>query len=685
MGEFRSKNPETVSGGNPDQGAETSAWDILGQSDSAEKFQFSTESSETESSKTEKSFTESELARIAELTGRVPDDPEVIRLNLVLRYKKFEQLKNFYESQKQKGIFVQQGMMEDLATAKRELREAMELTGPFRNIAEAEKGSKERLKAKAERERAEFRRDLLTRKKTGRQFDNFFLNEQKVRSKLAAEEKSVSDQYALRRANAADEMLGKMPELVGKVESSEIYLTYDLYKDNKPESSISGRRAGTDELYDENRQVNYELFARPEVPETASETVEEKPLEKPVPEIQVLDKKGLRTKEYLESDRGKKEQATEKAFDELVDRVDRYALAGAINAEVAKKIQEFLLQKATAEIDAIRNGSSVSGASSEGLDREEERRRAEEERRRVEEEERARLEAEKRAREEAEARLRAEEEAKARTPEDLRRRLAEIDQRIKEIESSLDPLTAVNADFSRDKRELAHSLAERDLASETAEAGLIKRLWKGKLFKNYFERKYEREYLEGRRKIEIEGSQTDLGSLIKSRSKDTISRFVMSAISDVDYLNGKSEKMSPEDSAFENAAKTAVEEFASAEIGEGKTLEDLKREFSAKMRKILSESGNSHANNRAQINNYLDVAIQARERAEHGVSMGVIMGGFRAYRAEVRERSNNREYLESLDKLFGAVLSLSQELNRKLRQSPYRRQRLPQSLRKIRV
>ena len=75
----------------------------------------------------EPSFNERELARIAKLTGRVPDDPEVLKLNLVLRYQKFEQYRELYDGQKEKHIMIQQQTYEDIATAKRELEEAMYL------------------------------------------------------------------------------------------------------------------------------------------------------------------------------------------------------------------------------------------------------------------------------------------------------------------------------------------------------------------------------------------------------------------------------------------------------------------------------------------------------------------------------------------------------------------------------
>lgn len=333
--------------------------------------------------------------------------------------------------------------------------------------------------------------------------------------------------------------------------------------------------------------------------------------------------------------------ATEASLDRFTENIERLMENGMVRA---KYVEE--LSKRFAAI-AARGATSVSSSS-------------------VEDEAKERAEAEQRSREEAEARARAEAEAEAETddselsdnPEETieqkRARLAKINERIAELEKRLEPLTAVNANFTYDRRELAQGLAERALAAETAKAGLIKRIWKGKLFKDYFERKYEREFLEGKRKIKTEDGETDLNSLIRSRSDETIRRFVLGATDDMAYLHGgkNGETLTLEDKETETAIRSAIEEFASAKVGEGKTLEDLQKEFKSKMRKI--QSGSSGLD-RIKINNYLEVALQARNRVEHGISMGRVMGGFKAYRAEVRSHSENEAYLASLDNLLAKV------------------------------
>jgi hypothetical protein len=61
----------------------------------------------------------------------------------------------------------------------------------------------------------------------------------------------------------------------------------------------------------------------------------------------------------------------------------------------------------------------------------------------------------------------------------------------------------VNADFTLDKKDLAHDLAEQELNKEVAGAGALKRLWKGTLFKKYFELKYTKQFESGDREVEI--------------------------------------------------------------------------------------------------------------------------------------------------------------------------------------
>lgn len=77
--------------------------------------------------KEEDSYTKRDLEAIAEATGRAVDDPEVIKLNLALKYDNFQKYKKLYENNKATNTFIQEGTQQDIATAKAELEEAMYL------------------------------------------------------------------------------------------------------------------------------------------------------------------------------------------------------------------------------------------------------------------------------------------------------------------------------------------------------------------------------------------------------------------------------------------------------------------------------------------------------------------------------------------------------------------------------
>lgn len=415
------------------------------------------------------------------------------------------------------------------------------------------------------------------------------------------------------------------------------------------------------ESHDAENQENLSRTGRVvEIPVTEPKPAEPKPVESKPAEPIVTDTK---TAETTADSTDKVDPETAASFDLLVSKVKSDVEAGELSAAYVKKLGELFLGIASGAAVTTHNASPKKSEEEGEDDKNSDDDNKDKKPETISDEERARLEAEARekAELEAKAKLEAEKAAEAaKTPEQrreyLKTRLAEINQKISEIESSLTPLTAVNADFTYDKRELAHNLAERDLTTETAKSNLIVRLWKGKLFKNYFEQKYEREYLAGVRKVETEDGKMSLSSLIREKSADTIYRFVLGATEDMGYAHKKGgDKLEPEDEKVESAAKSAIEEFALAKIDENTTLEDLKRDFSKKMKGILASS--DKRSNRLRVNNYLDVAIQARQRAEHGVSMGVILGGFKAYHAEVRSKSPNEAYLGSIDSLFSAVES----------------------------
>ena len=113
-------NPETQAKNPGEQPQQASQWDSL--SDHGKEIK--------EEKERAKEFTRRELQRLASAVNRTPDDEGVIKLNLVLRYEEYKMMSDSVQMMKQKGIMVQQGTLEDLATSKRELEEAMYLYDP---------------------------------------------------------------------------------------------------------------------------------------------------------------------------------------------------------------------------------------------------------------------------------------------------------------------------------------------------------------------------------------------------------------------------------------------------------------------------------------------------------------------------------------------------------------------------
>lgn len=226
--------------------------------------------------------------------------------------------------------------------------------------------------------------------------------------------------------------------------------------------------------------------------------------------------------------------------------------------------------------------------------------------------------------------------------------------RLDEIDKELGPLVAVNADFTHDKKELAHDFAEQALNAENAKSNLIKRIWKGNLFKKYYEKKYEREIMEGKRDVDVDGKKMSLEQVIKNRSDSAIERFTLAATDEYgrEYIHDKAgEDMTEADKRTTEVVKSAVEKFAKARIPEDGDMDKLIRDFDNDIRELIAEGKDNGAPvNEAMINNYLDIAKQARMRAEHGIAMERVMDGFKVVNAEVRNNVRTEAHRDSIDK-----------------------------------
>ena len=572
-----------------------------------------------------KSFNEQELERIGRLTGRVPDDPEVIKLNLVLRYQKFQQYRALYDGQKAKHIMIQRETYEDIATAKRELEEAMYLydetfkkrDDEIDRLTEEQHRHDVKDQLRPDKHFSAGNPDDEGRSSTGTSWVKARLE----RKKVYDEKRGHVDESRQAAADRLYEELGKMSE---DIKEDEIFLTYDLYKDREPEGSIAGRRdgfeAGKKGLFDApvggstnpGLPVDWALY--PHAPKAGEE-----PTAESTEDGGAGDDSGEGTGEGTGAKGGKSGEG---------DKDDSEVTGAGSDEEKARMIE---LEKERALREKI---ESMTEAERDARLKEllEEKKRHEETLAKVDSllEEYDELEAEKEA---IDAALEADMET---------------------------PLVAISADFSLDKKDLAHDLAERQLNEETSRAGMLKRLWKGTLFRKYYELKYTDELMEGERTVDVDGRELSVDDLIAGRKDAAISRFVLGVVEESDdYIHSKAgEKLVEADPETSKGIKSAIEAFATAKIPEGGSLEDLKRNFMNEMKRLKAESRDrGDTTDELIFDNYLDVALQARMRVEHGIAMEDVMEGFKVYNAEVRDGIRTEAHRDCVDKIINKLES----------------------------
>ena len=574
------------------------------------------EDANKESNDAEKSFTQKELERIAKATGRPVDDEEVLKLNLVLRYKEFKKLKDLYENNKENGTMTQRGTLEDIATAKRELEEAMYLYDPSFEEADNEVNRlNAEQKAKNEDKRDIYEaKDSANRAAYNRQDKKGHNGRSWVKERMArnARYNDARAKTAEKRNNKAEALHFNLYTLAKGMEKTEIFQTYELNKDESQIQPLKARRNGVKDYYKEanginNFDVNFKLY--PHAPEEAPAKVGPDPVEKVEPtEPKPTEPEPEPTPTPAPEPEPEPEPAPGPKEDEPNNNPD--------NPENPENPED--------------NPDNTNPVDPNTTDQEELKK----------------LELEELKRKELE------EEYK----KQLEKQIA-LQKEIEELEKN--PLVAVNADFTEDRMELAHDLAENAVNEEVAKSKLIGRLWKGTLFKKYFVKKYEREFLDGDRKSQDGEEEYTVDELIAKRSKSAIKRFVLSATEGMAYIHEKAgEKRTEADAETTAAIKGAIEKFATAEIPEGGSLKDLKAAFINEMKQLDDDAKKDGKNpDSLAVRNYLEVAIEARKRAEHGIAIERVMEGFKVYNATVRDNIRTQAHRDSIDKLVNKLES----------------------------
>lgn len=209
------------------------------------------------------SQTQRDLKMIAETTGRAEDDPEVIKLNLVLKYQEYHKFADAWTHSKANRIHMQGGFQQDIATAKRELEEAMYLYDPkfaqmdeqdFRNQAKADLRAGE-LKAKMAAtkdlgERSKLRQELFDLQEKRRQAKQVGQQGGTVTEGISNDRTQMQN---VRRRTEADKLTARLQDIADSVENSEIYATYKLYP---PASNDIRKRRKAGDVYTGEIELN---------------------------------------------------------------------------------------------------------------------------------------------------------------------------------------------------------------------------------------------------------------------------------------------------------------------------------------------------------------------------------------------------------------------------------------------
>ena len=511
-----------------------------------------------------KQFTHRELERLARITGRVPDDEGVIALNLALRYERYEAFRDMYEDARQHHTIIQQSGLEDFATAKRELEEAMYLyDSTFAQLDEDFNRRQAKDLAKAQLGRT-----------TGRQVHQepgYYLQIAEARrarrdgftqpGRHLAGNRVHYEGYTEKRDNAAEALSQNLEGIIKDVKQSEVYQTYQAHRDEEPAERPSDRRiglaeAGKNGLLVEGHNQEVDLVLYPHAPQEATET-DQNPI--PTPPEPIPDPP---------------------------TPPDPIPVPDPIPTPP----------------EPIPDPDPIPTPPEHNPDN---------------------------------------------NPEEHK------------------PLVGINADFTFDRRDLARHFAQEELNAELASAGIIRRIWKGNLFAKFFQRQYEEQILRGERDFAVEGQSerktlNDLiGDAESGSASSAIRRFIESL--EDDYRNSlvhsaAGERLTEADERTTETVREAIERFATAEIPAGRSLEDIKREFSNELGRRLAEGrDNGQPLNEALVNNYFEIAVQARERVAHEEGIERVMEGFKVYNADVRNNVRNQEHRDTIDRIVDRI------------------------------
>ena len=585
-------NPETQSKNPGEQPQQASQWDSL--SDHGKEIKKEKERA--------KEFTRRELERVAKVVNLTPDDKEVIKLNLALCYERYVLKREAVMKAMARHTTIQEGTIEDLTTAKRELEEMLYVADP--RFSELD----EKFQQKRAKEMENFKKRRKIFKVTGRQHSEkgaeypsgdqkggTYKKEYGEIEDFSKRRKEDEDFYNEKRSRMAEELAQNLPKIVSNIQQSEVYKMYKDQRRNEP--FIGDRRmgfggAGKNGIYGageskggkSNEDIDWVLYphAPKDIDESEPTPVDPNPVP-PDPEPTPVDPNPVPPDpEPTPVDPNpvppdpEPDPANPKPFGELPPAPKPFG-------ELPPAPKHFGILPPAPE-----------------------------------------------------------------PPEEP---------------ETPGPLVGVNIDHTWDAKDLARHFAKEELNTEAESTkNIIKRIWKHNLFARYYQRKYEREIFEGEREVTIGGKQTNIYTYLASRNETTRARIARGmteeGFENLIYRNvggeGQGEKVTEVDAKTTEVFKGLISKFAEAEIPEGGSLEDAILNLRNDAKRLIAESrdrGDNPPLNASLLEQCCGLAIQAREYVEHGASVGRVMEGFKLYNADVRNNARTQEHRDGIDRL----------------------------------
>ena len=233
-------------------------------------------------------------------------------------------------------------------------------------------------------------------------------------------------------------------------------------------------------------------------------------------------------------------------------------------------------------------------------------------------------------------------------------------------EQNPDRLVAISADWTHDKKEMSHDLAERALNKELEEAkglkGIATRIWKGNFFKGYFTEKYAKEYMQGKR---VDEQGRTILDIVRDQKQPVLERYMKSvAEGEEAYIHDKAgEKLVAVDEQTNSEIKEVIEEYIYRRVELGEDISDITDDFDANLKRVMQSAvddgrvskGFKQTNLQAVaeegVKRYEKLLSEAAKKGQHELGIEEVMAGFQVYDVDVRNGARTEAHRNNVDKI----------------------------------